>query len=257
MTQSDEHSNLRKLGSAFAAGGDEYERLRPGYPEDAVTWLVWDAPEGGRAADVGAGTGKLTAELVARGLDVAAVDPSTDMLAQLSLRLPAVDVLVGTGEHTGLDDASVDLVTFAQSWHWVEPTAGATEVSRVLKSDGRVSMVWNFMDPRVDWVTELSDAWHTLSASEAIDAERHRPHLGPDFGPVESVTVDWVDTMAIEKLAALVTTRSYFLTASPSEQHSIRDRVGQILRSHFSGRTTLELPYRAHCFRARRRSQQR
>lgn len=254
MTQTDEDPNPRQLGSAFATGGDEYERLRPGYPVDAVTWLIGDTPEGSRAADVGAGTGKLTTDLMARGLDVVAIDPSADMLAQLSLRVPAVDVRTGSGEHTRLSDASVDLITFAQSWHWVEPIAGAIEVARVLKPDGRVSMVWNFVDPRVDWVAELSEAWHTLSAAEAIDAERHRPRLGSDFGPVESITVDWVDTIAVEDLAALVTTRSYFLTASASEQQSIQDRVGQILRHHFFDTVTVDLPYRTHCFRAERRS---
>jgi hypothetical protein len=32
--------SFRRLGAAFAAGGERYDRLRPGYPDRAVTWLV-------------------------------------------------------------------------------------------------------------------------------------------------------------------------------------------------------------------------
>ena len=74
----------------------EYDRLRPSYPDDAVDWAL---PAGAkRVLDLGAGTGKLTRSLVARGLDVVAVDPSAAMLAALSRNLGSVETHVGTGE---------------------------------------------------------------------------------------------------------------------------------------------------------------
>ncbi|HEX8508512.1 MAG TPA: hypothetical protein VF635_03295 [Propionibacteriaceae bacterium] len=65
--------SFRRLGAAFARGGERYERLRPGYPDRAVTWLVAGTPAAGVVVDVGAGTGKLTAAMLAAGFEVVAV----------------------------------------------------------------------------------------------------------------------------------------------------------------------------------------
>ena len=63
------------------------------------------------------------------------------MLAQLSRQLPTVQAQVGTGEAAGLPDHTADLITFAQSWHWVEPSAGSIETARVLKTSDRAGWV--------------------------------------------------------------------------------------------------------------------
>src|SRR6516165_8762351 len=68
--------------TAFAEVADAYERARPGYPDDAVRWLVGDEPLD--VIDLGAGTGKLTRSLVALGHHVIAVEPLDAMRAQLA-----------------------------------------------------------------------------------------------------------------------------------------------------------------------------
>lgn len=242
--------DVRGLGRAFAQGGERYERLRPDYPPAALEWLVGAVPLGGRIADVGSGTGKLAAALADRGFRVVAVDPSEDMSAQLRRRRSDVDIRVGTGEHTGLGDRSVDLVTFAQSWHWVEPEAGTAELARILVAGGSVAMVGNFLDVRVDWVRDLAAAWHSASTAEAVDLTRQRPELGPRFGSLESTTIDWVAPLSRTDLVDLVTTRSYYLTATPAAQAEIRSRVEQLVEVTFPDAATIDLPYRTHGYRA-------
>lgn len=107
-----------ELAASFGAAAAEYERARPEYPAAVVDWIV---PAGARAAvDVGAGTGKLTRALRERGVEVTAVEPLAEMRQRLEADLPEVRALAGSGERLPLGDAAVDLVTYAQAWHWVE-----------------------------------------------------------------------------------------------------------------------------------------
>ena len=80
-----------------------YARARPGYPADAVAWLVGDAR---RVLDLAAGTGKLTRGLAADARELVAVEPSEAMLAELRRAVPAARALVGTAEAIPLPDAS-------------------------------------------------------------------------------------------------------------------------------------------------------
>ncbi len=74
--------------TAFADVAGAYERGRPGYPDEAVRWLVGDEPRD--VVDLGAGTGKLTRALVALGHRVTAVEPLDEMRAELEAVLPGV-----------------------------------------------------------------------------------------------------------------------------------------------------------------------
>src|SRR5579862_7281718 len=63
--------------SGYRAGAAAYERGRPSFPDEAVDWLLarLALPAGEPLLELGAGTGKLTRQLVARGLHVLAVEP--------------------------------------------------------------------------------------------------------------------------------------------------------------------------------------
>src|SRR3954451_7081096 len=103
--------------NSFGPVAETYERGRPGYPSEALDWLL---PAGRpRVVDLGAGTGKLTRELRGRGLEVTAVDPSEGMLAQLGESVPGVRAVLGSAENIPLPSESADAVLVAQAWHWV------------------------------------------------------------------------------------------------------------------------------------------
>lgn len=131
----------------FSDRADAYVRGRPGYPEDAVTFATEGLPLQARVVDVGAGTGILTQQLLERGLDVIALEPNPAMRAAATRELArhvGVEVRDGTAEVMGLPDQSVDLVTCAQTFHWLDPVAFRRECLRVLRpSDGRVAILWN------------------------------------------------------------------------------------------------------------------
>ena len=149
----------RRHGSSFGAAAAAYAEHRPDYAEAAVRWAL--EPVGDRrpvrVADIGAGTGKLTAALVGLGADVTAVEPDPQMLAELQRAMPEVRSAPGSAEEMPLPDASVDAVLAGQAMHWFDMDRAMPEIARVLTPGGVFAGLWNVDDDRVGWVAELAE----------------------------------------------------------------------------------------------------
>lgn len=125
----------------------DYVKYRPSYPPAAVEHLVvLGASKGATVADIGSGTGILSALLLDRVAKLYAVEPNAPMRAaaesDLSRRGGFVSV-DGTAERTTLGDASVDMVVAAQAYHWFERDAALTEFRRILRAPKPVALLWN------------------------------------------------------------------------------------------------------------------
>ena len=137
----------------FTSRADNYARYRPTYPAAALDWL-WQTcglSAGSVIADIGSGTGILTALLLERGASVFAVEPNAAMRAAAEAWLgvrPGFISIDATAEATGLPDAGIDLVTAGQAFHWFEPEAARAEFRRILRPGGPVALIWNSRDAR-------------------------------------------------------------------------------------------------------------
>lgn len=134
-----------------------YDRFRPGYPDACLQWLADSAGLCGSAvvADIGAGTGKLSEELVLAGLRTVAVEPNPDMLEILERKASTtslLSVVQATAEQTGLEDSSISLVTAGQSFHWFDPEAFRAECARILCPGAKVALLWNSRRRETDLV---------------------------------------------------------------------------------------------------------
>ncbi|AXJ11411.1 class I SAM-dependent methyltransferase [Arthrobacter sp. PM3] len=241
-----QHERRRELGQSFQDGGEHYERVRPGYPEESAAWLI---PAGAKdAADVGAGTGKFTALLAARGLHTVAVDPSADMLGQLGRTLPEVTAVVGTAEDTGLAPESFDLVTVAQAWHWCDPRRASTEIARILRPNGVLGLIWNQLDTSVPWVHRLSRIMHAGD----VHKPHFRPPVGPEFTGLESHLTRWEDSVTPEDIKELAKSRSYYLAASETTRAKVTANLDWYLNEHLGHAPgdLLSLPYLTQTWRA-------
>ncbi len=76
------------------------------------------------------------------------------MSNQLHQSLPEVPLVRAVGEVLPVKSASADMITYAQSWHWTDPTQSVPEAARVLRPGGALVLFWNIIDPDVEWVVD-------------------------------------------------------------------------------------------------------
>lgn len=214
----------------FQAGAAAYELARPGYPDEALAVLRSELriDQGTTVCDLAAGTGKLTRRLVELGASVVAVEPVKGMRAQLQAAVPGVEAVEGTAESIPLPDASVDVVTVAQAFHWFEAPSALVEIARVLKPGGGLAMVWNERDESTAWVAEMSRLirWHerTVSRYQHVDwagvvAEAQR------FTRLQERSLQWDQPMTRDMLADRVRSISYIAVMPPTERERLAAEV--------------------------------
>jgi ubiquinone/menaquinone biosynthesis C-methylase UbiE len=236
-------------GRSFDDVAAEYERLRPGYPQDAVAWLTrrLDLGRGRRVLDLGAGTGKLTRRLVATGADVVAVEPGAPMLAQLRAALPEVEALVGAAESIPLPDASVDAVTAGQAYHWFDPERALPELHRVLRRGGGLGLVWNWWDvrdPLQQRIVELTSGVAALTE----EAEERAPD-SRFFTDLEHEHFEWEERTTPAALVARLATTSFVITSAPEQREAILCEVRELAEARGSQLALAQVTDAYVCFR--------
>ncbi|WP_328670706.1 class I SAM-dependent methyltransferase [Streptomyces sp. NBC_00328] len=148
------HSAAARAHS-FNAAAAAYAANRPSYPPalfDAVEALAGRSLSGAKVADVGAGTGISTGLLHSRGADVLAVEPGPGMADEFRRVHPRIPIVRGSGDALPLAAASMDFLTYAQSWHWTEPSRSVPEALRVLRPGGALALWWNTEALDVPWI---------------------------------------------------------------------------------------------------------
>jgi SAM-dependent methyltransferase len=240
--------NVRGPYTAFADVAGAYERGRPGYPDEAVSWLVGDEPCD--VVDLGAGTGKFTRALVAHGHRVVAIEPLEEMRAELMAAMPGVRALPGSAEAMPLADASADVVASAQAFHWFDHDAALPEIARVLRAGGRIALVWNSRDDRDPWMARLS----AVIGNETVEESDVVPVLDASglFEPVETASFAFEQIRDRDGLLDLVLSRSYLAKLPPAERQPVLDEVGALF-DETAGVGGVRLAYVTECFRATKR----
>ncbi|HSE09144.1 MAG TPA: class I SAM-dependent methyltransferase [Nocardioidaceae bacterium] len=239
---------------SFDLVADAYDRARPSYPQAAVAWLLDGVPppaddhahhpDHARGAvevlELGAGTGKLTEQLLARGCTVTATDPSEAMLSRLGVRAPGARVLAGAAEQIPVARRSADLVVAAQAAHWFDLDRTLPEIARVLRPGGRMAVVWNARDERIPWVKRLGRIIGT--ADQPNDPTAAIDETGM-FEAVERATFRFWQPLSRESLRDLVASRSHVAVMPDFERERVLRRVDELYAEYGRGPDGLLLPY--------------
>lgn len=242
----------------FDLQADAYDRGRPGYPAEAIAFVVetLGITGGATIVDLAAGTGKLTAELVAIGADLIAIEPVAGMREVLLRSLPDVrpDVRVadGTAESLPLGDASVDGVVVAQAFHWFDGPRALTELARVLRPGGRLAVVFNVRDERDRVQAALERIWEPYRG----DTPTHRTGAWQQafepadrFTPLTHHAFDNDQRVSADQLVDRVVSVSFIATLDEAQRAAVEAEVRMLL----AGEAEMVLPYRTDVFWTERR----
>jgi SAM-dependent methyltransferase len=235
----------------FGDVADRYERARPLYPESALSELAARCGVGRGTAvlDLGAGTGKLTRQLLAVGADVVAVEPAAGMRRRLEVELPGVPVLDGTAEDIPLPDASVGAVTAGQAFHWFDTHRALDEIARVLRPAGWLALLWNER-PESGWAAELWDLRTELTGgTRAYPGEGWTEVLAADdrFGPRTSSRHDVVVTTTVDAELDDSESRSSVHVVDDGRRREVLDSLRRFLETHPETAGRRRLTYTRPC----------
>jgi SAM-dependent methyltransferase len=159
------------MAESFGSDPGRHDRTRPRYPDALVDRIVAFSP--GRAVlDVGIGTGVSARPFRAAGCRVFGVEVDARM-AEFAHR-EGFEVEVAPFEGWDPAGRTFDVVIAGQTWHWVDPVAGAAKAADALRPGGRLAVFWNvFQAPAA-----LAEAFATIYRRVLPDSPFSRGTFG-------------------------------------------------------------------------------
>jgi SAM-dependent methyltransferase len=232
--------------SVFDTAATEYDIARPSYPAGLFDALEAAAgPLAGQLVlDWGAGTGISGRQLAERGAHVVLLDIGEQMLRRARARDPRASCVLANGNQMPVRSASVDLTTFAQSWHWFEQPAALAEVARVLRPGGHWAAWWNRAKANgADWFERYEDVLEACCPRYRWRRSRDEG-MAPDWTaaavaaagavePAATVVVPWTRRIPIAQWLTDERSKSYIIELDPPVRESVLGELTGIIAAEF------------------------
>lgn len=225
----------------YSDRAQNYKRYRPSYPEEAISWILakCDNSEKRIFADIGSGTGIFTKLLIPKAKLVYGVEPNLEMRSAAENDLNCYSNFIsinGKGEQTGLEKESVDHITVAQAFHWLDQVEAFREFARILKKDGSVFLIWNlrstneeFMMAYENLLLQSSGDYKRVSVENKVDFDALSRQMPIDF-EIKSFffekECDW------EEFVGRHNSSAYAPREFSEENNEILDKAKELFMNH-------------------------
>jgi SAM-dependent methyltransferase len=266
---SDLQARPPELARMFDRVAREYD-ARPDYPDRVFELLAETCGlgPGTRVLEIGAGTGKATLPLLARGATITAVEPGPALAEVLraSAAGQPLDVIVSRFEDAELPAASFDLVAAGTAYHWVDPYVGVARIADALRDGGHAALWWTVWgdpdrpDPfRVAFEPVLAEKAPQLVEAHAthetyvrdLDARMALFDAAAEFGAVERTVVRWEGVHDPAGLRRVFATFAGWIAMPEPLRTELLGDVERVARQQFGN--TVRRPYQTRLYVVPRR----
>ena len=219
-----------------------YVRYRPGYPAELIQFLrrQLNLVASDVVADVGSGTGKLSEMFLQAGNVVYGIEPNAEMRAAAEEALrdrPGFHSIAGSAEATGLAEASVDIATAAQAFHWFHIDEARREFRRILRPAGWAVLIWNRRVEQTPFLSAYEALLQRLSLDYAsVDHRKTTASgaLGDFFGRDDYPRTTFPNTQTLDwdGLRGRSLSSSYVPLPGQPEHESLMTELRRIFDEH-------------------------
>ena len=251
----------------FDAVAELYDATRPGYPEvlvDRVAQVAGLRP-GDSTLEIGGGTGKATRPFAARGFQVVALEPGSNLIsvARRSLaQFANVEFIATTFEDWPPELAAFKLVFAAQSFHWISPEVRFSKAALALAPGGVLAVFGNtalpLASPLRDHVTPIYERVAPHLAGLDLGPGWYRPGgelnklfdaLPPPFGALSHYEYSWSRSYTAASYVNDLRTVSAVQVLPQTQREELLSRISEAVVSHGG---MLEVQYKTDLYMAMR-----
>ena len=229
----------------FDQEAERYDRCRPSYPAVLIDDLLGPKPKGLDVLDVGCGTGIASRLMADRGAKVLGVEVGPRM-ADIA-RNHGIDVEVSTFEDWEPAGRTFDRVTSAQAWHWLDLPVATAKAASLLRTGGRLCLIWNAGYPSDDLADALADVYATVlpigvhtvfrgyaahrstDAKSGLDRELAAIAAHPDLGAATEKWFPWTQIYQRDQWLGQLLSRSDHIALDPVVQRRLYEAIGSAI----------------------------
>jgi SAM-dependent methyltransferase len=256
------------LRHTFDAAAERYDRARPGYPAavfDDLADLAGLGP-GARVLELGAGTGKATVPLAARGYAVVAIEVGARLAAVARRNLatyPQAAVICTAFEDWPLPDEPFDAVVAATAFAWIDPAVRVVRSAAALRPGGALATIGTHhvaggTAPFFVEVQTCYERWDAATAPglclplpEAIPQDSAELDASGLFEPARFRRYEWEVVYGTAEYVDLLLTYSGHLALPPAARDGLLGDIARLIDGRYGGR--IEKRYLTELRLARRR----
>lgn len=250
---------MHSAAKSFESCSDIYENSRPNYPDAVADFLKrklgFDTTS--QLLELAAGTGKFTDLLVRHNLYPTVTEWLLNMLHILRTKHQKLSSIISKAEKIPFQEDLFDGVLIAQAFHWFSNHLALSDIARVLKSNGYITIIFQERNNQISWVYDYHKIIYSYPHKEIVKLE-----LGKwkkvfmqqsFFSALEHQQFTYQQHFFKKDLEQKALGMSFIAALSNTQKKEVVQRIRKLCNTHpeIKDREIIGFPYITHVYWAK------